>query len=251
MNLIMSDIYLNDIIPEKKPYNYNIIKKGNRMTKKPVETAKQRSNIYGLLALIYRAEINKELLKNIKDPGFLDVLSEMGAVLEDDFLDKSDEDLIEDLAVEYTKLFLGPGKHISPHESIHHERDDGDWGQFWGKSTVEIKKFIETAGLEYKDDFTGLPDHISVELEFMQRASAREAQAREEGNNEELLYCLKMEKKFIEEHLLKWVPVFCDKIISDAELSFYREIAKVTKHFMKFEEEEIIEYISEAEKAVK
>ncbi|MEN8263708.1 MAG: molecular chaperone TorD family protein [Nitrospirota bacterium] len=220
------------------------------MTKKMIETAKQRSNIYGLLSLIYRAEINMELLNHIKEPGFLAVLSEMGAGLGDDFMNRPEEDLIEDLAVEYTRLFLGPGKHISPHESIHHERDDGDWGQFWGKSTVEIKKFIETAGLEYKDDFTGLPDHISVELEFMQKASAREAQAREEGSNDELLYCLKMERKFIDEHLLKWVPVFCDKIISEAELSFYREIAKVTKHFMEFEEEEISKYISEAEKAV-
>jgi TorA maturation chaperone TorD len=220
------------------------------MTKKMIETATQRSNIYGLLSLIYCAEVSKELLQYIREPEFLSVLSDMGAELEDDFLKGSEDKLIEDLAVEYTKLFLGPGKHISPHESIHHDTGDGDWGQLWGRSTVEIKKFIETAGLEYKPEYTGLPDHISVELEFMQQATKRETQALEEKDSDGLLYCLKMEKMFIEDHLLKWVPIFCDKIISEAELSFYREIAKVTKNFMEFEQKEIVKYVSEAEKKV-
>ncbi len=218
------------------------------MTKKMVETATQRSNIYGLLSLIYRTEVTKDLLAHIKKPEFLSVLSDMGAKLEDDFLKGPEDKLIEDLAVEYTRLFLGPGQHISPHESIHHDTGDGDWGQFWGRSTVEIKKFVETSGLKFKSDYTGLPDHISVELEFMQLAAKREMQALEEKDNDGLLYCLKMEKMFIEEHLVKWVPIFCDKIISEAELSFYREIAKVTKNFMEFEQKEINKYVSEAQK---
>jgi TorA maturation chaperone TorD len=154
------------------------------MTKKMVETATQRSNIYGLLSLIYRTEVTKDLLAHIKKPEFLSVLSDMGAKLEDDFLKGSEDKLIEDLAVEYTRLFLGPGKHISPHESIHHDTGDGDWGQFWGRSTVEIKKFIAASGLEYKSEYTGLPDHISVELEFMQLAAKRETQALEEKDND-------------------------------------------------------------------
>ena len=220
------------------------------MTKKMVETATQRSNIYGLLSLIYRTEVTKDLLAHIKKPEFLSVLSDMGAKLEDDFLKGSEDKLIEDLAVEYTRLFLGPGKHISPHESIHHDTGDGDWGQFWGRSTVEIKKFVDASGLEFKSDYKGLPDHISVELEFMQLAAKREMQALEEKDNDGLLYCLKMEKMFIEEHLVQWVPIFCDKIISEAELSFYREIAKVTKNFMEFEQKEIVKYVSEAQKEV-
>ena len=212
------------------------------------EVAKQRSNVYGLLATIYHKEITKELLKQIKHPQFLEVLSDQGVKLENDILQRPDDELIEDLAVEYARLFLGPAKHISPHESIHHDTGDGDWGQFWGKSTVEVKKFIETAGLEYKSEYTGLPDHISVELEFMQKATEREAQAWEEKDNDGALYCLKMEKKFIEEHLAPWLPLFCDKVIEDAELSFYREMAKLTKNFIEFEKEEIKKYIAEAGK---
>jgi TorA maturation chaperone TorD len=216
------------------------------MPKKMIETARQRSNIYGFLSLIYRSEVTETVLKHIKESEFLSVLSEMGAKLEDDFLARPEAELIENLAVEYTRLFMGPGKHISPHESVHHERNDGDWGTLWGADTVAVKKFIETAGLEYKSEYTGLPDHISVELEFMQEAAKREVQAREENDHDGVLYCLEMEKKFIDEHLIKWLPVFCEKVVSEAELSFYREIAKLTKSFIEFEKEKINKYISEA-----
>ncbi len=204
--------------------------------------ARQRSNVYGLLATVFGHEVNSELLQQIKDPQFLGVLSNMGLELESDFFEKPEAELLEDLAVEYAWLFLGPGKHISPHESIHHQRSDGDWGQLWGKSTVEVKNFIESAGLDYKEAYTGLPDHISVELEFMQQVTLREEQALSEGDQEGVLYCLKMEKKFIEEHLMCWIPAFCEKVVSRAEQPFYREMAALTRNFIEFEKEKTNKY---------
>ncbi len=217
--------------------------KKTKKLKDMTDMARERSNVYSLLAAIYHKELTLDFLKQIKDPQFLEALSNQGVQLENDILQKPEDEVIEDLAVEYTRLFLGPGKHISPHESIHHERDDGDWGKLWGKDTVLVKKFIETTGLEYKSEYSGLPDHISVELEFMQEVTKREVQAWEEKDNNGALYCLKIEKKFIEEHLVKWIPIFCDKVISQAELSFYREMAKLTKSFIELEKEEIDNYL--------
>ena len=208
--------------------------------------ARMRSNIYGFLSSMFREEISAERLRQIKEPVIKEVLSEMG--VQYDIFSKNDQDeLLEDLAVEYARLFLGPDKHISPHESIHHQRDDGDWGAHWGGSTVDVKKFIETAGLEYKKQYSGMPDHISVELEFMKEAAGREAQALEEKDWEGVLYCQKMEKKFICDHLIKWIPKFCDKIISQAEISFYGDVADVTKKFITLEFEEIDGSISATE----
>jgi TorA maturation chaperone TorD len=214
--------------------------------KKKTENAKIRSNIYGFLSSMFREEITAEQLRQIKDPPIKEVLSDMG-IQYDIFSQKDEGQLIEDLAVEYARLFLGPDKHISPHESVHHQRDDGDWGTHWGGSTVDVKKFIETAGLEYKQEYTGMPDHISAELDFMKEAARREAQAIEEKDWEGALYCQKMEKKFICDHLIKWIPEFCDKIISQAELSFYGDLADVTKNFIALEFEEIDECISATE----
>jgi TorA maturation chaperone TorD len=210
-----------------------------RETQEMAAMAGQRSNIYGLLAAVFRREMTSDLLKQIKDPGFLGVLSNLGIELNNGLFQKPEQELLEDLAVEYARLFLGPGKHISPHESVHHQGDDAQWGQLWGQSTVEVKKFIEFSGLHYKSEYTGLPDHISVELEFMQQVTLREEQAWAEEDKDTALSCLKNEKKFIEEHLARWIPSFCEKVIQEAELPFYHEVAALTKKFIEFEDEEI------------
>ena len=210
------------------------------------ETANQRSNIYALMARIYRKEVTPDFLQHLKDPRIQGVLSDLDVKLESDFLERDEEELIEDLAVDYTQLFIGPKEFIPPHESVHHERDDGDWGTLWGADTIAVKKFIESAGLEYMPEHESIPDHISTEFEFMHRVISREEEAWREGDNEGALYCLRMEKMFLDDHLLKWVPVFCDKVIDKADLSFYREMAKLTKSFLIFEKDNISNYIAPA-----
>lgn len=208
---------------------------GNTEKAQRMAVARQRSNIYGLLATVYRQEVSVDLLRQVKDPQFLGVLSDLGVQLTNDFLQKPEEELLSDLAVEYTGLFLGPGGHISPHESVHHQRGDGQSGMLWGESTAEVKKFIESTGLSYDSDYRGLPDHISVELEFMQQLALREEQAWREEDENGALDCLKIERKFLEQHLIRWVPIFCEKVIELAELPFYREMAALTKNFIEFD----------------
>lgn len=215
------------------------MEKGKKIKIEMAEHAMQRSNIYAFLASVYREEINADLLSRIQDPHFMGVLFDLGVSLGEEFFSTPEQELLENLAVEYARLFLGPDKHISPHESVHHERDGGDWGTLWGMSTVEVKKFIETTGLEYKSEFTGLPDHISVELELMQAVTKKESIAWEKNDMEGVHYCCQIEKKFFNEHLAKWIHVFCDKVKLMAELPFYREIASITQNFMEFENEEL------------
>lgn len=202
------------------------------------DMADHRSNIYGLLALIYRREVTPDLLCQVKDPRFLGVFTDLGVEGVEAFLQSSEEKLIEDLTVEYARLFLGPGKHISPHESVHHQREDGDWGTLWGATTVEVKKFIEATGLEYEPDYKGMPDHVSVEFEFMAALARREAQAWAESDEAIAMSCTVMQKKFLEEHLIQWIPNFCEKVIHLAELPFYHAVAELTRSFIEFENKE-------------
>ncbi|GMQ79591.1 MAG: molecular chaperone TorD family protein [Thermodesulfobacteriota bacterium] len=203
------------------------------------DMADHRSNIYGLLALVYRQEVTPDLLHQVKDPRFLRVFTDLGVEGVEAFLQNSEEKLIEDLAVEYARLFLGPGKHISPHESVHHQREDGDWGTLWGASTVDVKKFIEATGLGYEAGYKGMPDHISVEFEFMAALARREVQAWFEGDEASARSCVAVQKKFLEEHLIQWIPDFCEKVIRHAELPFYRAVAELTRGFIEFEIEEL------------
>jgi len=196
--------------------------------------AGNRSNIYGMLALVYRQEMSSDLLKQVKGTQFLEILTDLeaeGTEEIDAFLQKPEAELLEDLAVEYTRLFLGPGKHISPHESVHHQQDDGQWGKLWGASTAKVKKFVESTGLTYSEDFKGLPDHIAVELEFMQQLTLREEQAWMNADADAAVSCRQTEKKFIEG--------FCKNVMQQAELPFYRALAALTRSFIEFEIQEM------------
>ncbi|MFQ6091490.1 MAG: molecular chaperone [bacterium] len=202
------------------------------------EVASSRSNLYGLLSLIFRQEPTLELLRQIRQPEVLKALSAMGLSLEKTFLGGNEEQVLEELVLEYTRLFLGPGPHISPHESVH-RADESRPGLMWGDSTVEVKKLVEWLGLSYGEEYRGMPDHISVELELMQKITEREKEAWEQQDRDTVARCLEYEKKFIDEHLLRWIPTFCDRVMEGSQLDFYREMARVTKEYLRFEKEQV------------
>lgn len=99
----------------------------------------------------------------------------IGIHLEEDLTCLNEAKLLEDLAIEYSRLFIGPGRHISPHESVH-LKEEGGRGLLWGEAAVKVKKFIEFSGLHYKPEYSGMPGHISVELEFMQIVTQKTGQ---------------------------------------------------------------------------
>ncbi|MDH3239645.1 MAG: molecular chaperone TorD family protein [Alphaproteobacteria bacterium] len=199
------------------------------------ETAASRSNVYGFLAAVYRAEPSAALLAQLKSSEFANILESLDLSLGDDFHDTPCERLVEDLAIEYTRLFIGPGPHVSPHESMNVAFDDPREATFWGSQTVKVKKLIEAAGLEYDDSFTGMPDHLSAELEFMQRLATKEAEAWAEPNDEFAANILKIEERFFDQHLSRWVSRFCDKVIEMSEHPFYERFAEMTKGFLEYE----------------
>ncbi len=196
----------------------------------------ERSNLYGFLAAIYREEPTADLLRRIKDPPFLRALDSVGITLDEDLRDRPEEQLVSDLSLEYTRLFIGPGKHVSPHESVH---TLGDGGLLWGRSTVAVKKFVESVGIEFRSEYHGIPDHISVELEFMQKVTEAETDAWRCRDHAQVAHCREIEHEFIGEHLAKWVPGFCEKVMAEAECSFYREMARLTKDFISVEQQEL------------
>ena len=200
--------------------------------------AKSRGEIYGLLAAVFRQEPSKAFVKELRGPGLSRVFSDMDIKLGDSFYTAPEDKVVEELTVEYSRLFIGPGHHISAHESVFHEID-GDSGGLWGKCTVEVKKFIETTGLFYQSAYTGLPDHISVELEFMQSLSMWEADKWRHEDCENAEYVRSVQRMFLDKHMLRWVPQFCAAVATQAQLPFYREMAELTRQYMEFEQQNI------------
>lgn len=212
-----------------------------------VEMATARANVYGLLADIFREEPSDALLSKMGEPEFSNALQALSLSLDEVFESTSPAELVEVLALEFTRLFIGPGSHISANESMHVEARFGEPNAYWGPQTVEVKKFMEAAGLQVADTFGGMPDHISAEFEFMQRLLLTEAEAWINGEHELASNIQKIEKRFYEEHLSQWVPNFCDRVVEATEHLFYGQFAEVTKGFIEFEQETLLHLIDEAE----
>jgi len=206
------------------------------MVNASMELAKQRSDTYGFLAGIFRQELTAEQIKGMIDTGMLNLLVEAGAKMDQNFFNRPAEQIEEELAVEYAALFIGPGKHIVPHESIYVPDSTGRVGYYWGECTSDFKNWVEHYGLNLSEKFESIPDHVSIELEFMQKVIEQEKLARERADEATVKKCVEVEKAFFKKHIINWMPRFFDRVIGAAKLDFYREAAKVAKDFLIEEE---------------
>ncbi|MHC4320991.1 MAG: TorD/DmsD family molecular chaperone [Planctomycetota bacterium] len=195
------------------------------------ETTEYRSNSYGFLSIAYLQEPTKEFIKLLAESNILNVVS--GSVLrfEEQITNDVSDKFLNDLVLEYTRLFIGPGKHVSPYESVYRDNEDA----LWSETTVEVKNFIEASGLAYSCNWHGLPDHIGIELEFMHRLTCHERKARAKEDQKAAIRCLEFEKRFIDEHLSQWIPLFCDKVKEESQTAFYGNIAELTRQFIDFD----------------
>lgn len=207
------------------------------------QKAFQRSNLYGILSSVYSQEPDASFIQKLNKSSFRLLLAEEER-WDKGFWAQSAQKICEDLAVEYTRLFIGPKNHIPPFESLFNYKK-GEIRQIWGSATVEVKRIIETSGLSFKKDYGGIPDHIGIEMEFMQKLVKKEAELWKKGrNNSQLLKTIQLEKKFIDSHLEKWIPALCEKVMEVTKMDFYRNFAEFTKDFIQTEKEEVEKLLS-------
>jgi len=205
---------------------------GTAGRKAMARSALERSSVYGLLAGVFRREVTPELLHELRQPALVEALTATGIALDRDFLEGPEEETLETLAVAYTALFIGPGKHIPPYASVHMSESNDD---LWGEATVWAKQFIEAAGFDYATDFHDLPDHLAVELELMRNLWAREAEAIENGDSAAATAAGNLRATFVRDHLVRWLPPFCDKVAAGSQHPFYAEVAKLAKALVQWE----------------
>lgn len=190
-----------------------------------------RANTYGLLARVFRSEPSPEFLSSLLETEFSSALGQMGISTESLFDGNSPGQLAEVLAGEFARLFIGPGPRLSPHQSLHVETSQGD-NEYWSEETVQVKRFMAAAGVTLADSFTGMPDHLAAELEFMQKLAEQEALHWRAGEAETAGNVQAIQRRFFDEHLGRWVPAFCDKLTAASSHPYFKEMAELTRDFM-------------------
>jgi TorA maturation chaperone TorD len=146
----------------------------------------------------------------------------------------------EFLKIEFTRLFVGPySLPAPPYGSVYidHER------KVMGDSTMDAKNRYQSFGLDISNNIKEVPDHITVELEFMFFLIFKEIESIQSDASDKTQEILLHQKAFLNDHLNRWVPDFTDCVIEHAGTEFYRNLAKATRIFIA-EEVETLESIS-------
>ena len=193
--------------------------------------ARSRQGIYRLLGRLYAQEIDQHLLDQSGRHGILADLGSMGLEMTPP---RDIQAWLEQLAIEYTRLFIGPGAHISPHESVH---APGDNKLLNNERTARVRRFIRVAGFEFKPAYSGFPDHICAEFEFMEALIGCELRGLDGDDTKEVTTSLMLQQEFMSRHLAAWLPAFCKRVIERSKHSFYTSLARVTEQFIGMEEE--------------
>ncbi len=204
----------------------------DELAKKAIE----QSRLYGLLATVFRREPSTEFLCHLRTPELIVALTGVGIDFGKEFGTRTFADIADELAIEYTRLFLGPGKHISPHESVQLKRGSGI---LWGPETSAVQQSYRAAGFEIGEGETDIPDHLSVELDFLSLLTKEESQCWTNRDHEQTARILNLQRAFISGHLGKWVAIFCTKVKEEAEFGFYPAFAGLLLSYLSGEKMEI------------
>jgi TorA maturation chaperone TorD len=193
---------------------------------------KRRGDCYRLLsACFYQPQketlIQEDFFKNLE--GLLRTISDDAAAhasaMEKAFLKYSEEDLL----VAYAKLFVGPNELLAPpYGSLYLDGEK----KVMGDSTMEVIKFYEEQGLSIDKEFGNLPDHITIELEFMYYLIFKETEALEKAELGTAVDFIKTQGLFCDQFLRRWVVPFCDKIKLGTDNEYYRSLADCVSLFI-------------------
>ncbi|MCF6157917.1 MAG: hypothetical protein E3K32_04950 [wastewater metagenome] len=100
---------------------------------------------------------------------------------------------------------------------------------------ADIQGFYKAFGLEASDLEKERVDHVSVEFEFMHFLLYKQAYALENHSEDKAELCRDTQKKFLKEHIGKWVPLFSILFGRKAGEGFYVALSALTKEFIRLE----------------
>jgi TorA maturation chaperone TorD len=144
---------------------------------------------------------------------------------------------------DYTRMFVGPFElPAPPWESVYVTKDR----LLFQESTMRVRREYGKFGFESSEFNTEADDHIGLELDFMYHLNKMCMTSIEESENSSLDKVKKLlveQQNFLDEHLLRFVSEFAEKIVDSADTRFYVGMAKILKHFLKVDSEVLKELL--------
>ena len=189
--------------------------------------AQNRSAMYGLLSRIFLLEMDPDTLARLeKMENFRELFPNYFEWEERQ--KRSRYKLINEvLNVDFADVAV---LHLIPYETFYTRED----GMIESGGANPVLQIYNNYGyrVDYEKARVVSPDHIGVELEFMRLLSDAEARAQEEGDAEAAKQLRGEQKKFLQEHLLQFAPMYLINVAEQARTPFYRDAAKMALEFL-------------------
>lgn len=138
----------------------------------------------------------------------------------------ADDELLQRLAVEHTRLFAGLHHDNGlppPYESLYRGNTRP------GETNLAVMNSYRQAGYGIIEKDAGPQDHITAELRFMAMLYFTELESLNQGDRQKARLIKQQQQHFLNEHLLQWVPEYCIRIKKESTEKFYEHVAMMTR----------------------
>jgi TorA maturation chaperone TorD len=137
-------------------------------------------------------------------------------------------DLVTEVSVEFTKLFVGPPKPAAaPWETFYGAPDGSSVDVGFGQATVQMQHLLQQAGLRMSNDNNQYADHMGIELlyasELARRMADGEDGTSDEGSARDALAA------FASEHPLAWIDAFMAAVEDAAPSGYFTGMVALAK----------------------
>jgi TorA maturation chaperone TorD len=179
--------------------------------------ALKNENGDGLFGLALRTERGKDALGTLEE-GLADIPSEL------------DQETMDLLAAEYADIYLNNGLGASPCESVWLDED----GLTMQEPMFQIREWYKRYGLAVADWRTRTDDHLVNQLQFVAFLMEQEPADK----------MLEEAACFMDEHLLRWIGGFGERVAVRSRVRFYGGLASLTAAYLDELRDLIVEVLS-------
>lgn len=201
---------------------------------------RDRAASYALLSRLFRTEVTADLLEQLE--GLRAPASTGNASLDTGYrllaayLSSATDNALTELAVDYAHVFLGHGvdgrSAAYPYESVY----TSEKRLLMQGARDEVLALYRSQGLDKHERWNESEDHLAAELEFMQILSERTAERFEDNDEEGAAALLAVQRAFLEDHLLVWVPILASDMRGFARTDLYRAVAHLVEGLLETDE---------------
>lgn len=184
-----------------------------------METALARASLYNFLAAAFGDLPTPELMATAKE-----VLPNVAPAP------------LDEVCKAYTRLLIGPGAgYAPPYASVYLDPPLNGKPQLWGPAAIAVDSIYREADLEIAPGQPRVPDHLALELQFMQHLCARQAEAQARGKLEEAARWRERQHTFLHDHLWPWLPRFAERAAEAGTHPVYQLLVEFTVSFVQSE----------------